>query len=184
VYRLEETPVPIILRHIDKLESYICRILLASFVVLLFVQIISRQLFGRSITWIEELSVFLFVWFAYLGASYATRMAAHNRVSFHLAVLPRTHARIVEAMGDLIWLSFNLIFVFYSYDFVMNKFMKAQTLGIPMKWVYLILPLAFALMSIRIIQVNYLKLVKGIDPADPDSVEIEIAAADSVGGKA
>lgn len=175
------------LGHVDKLESYICRILLATFVVLLFVQIVSRQLLGVSITWIEELSVFLFVWFAYLGASYATRMAAHNRVAFHLAVLPRRHARIVEAIGDLFWLSFNLVFVFVSYDFVfnkMNKFMKAQTLGIPMKWVYVILPLAFALMSVRIIQVNYLKLVKGIDPADPDSVDIDVAAADAVGGRA
>ena len=175
------------LRHLDKLESYICRILLASFVVLLFVQIVARQIFGMSITWIEELSVFLFVWFAYLGASYATRMAAHNRVAFHLAILPRRQARIVEAIGDLFWLSFNVVFIFVSYDFVfhkMNKFMKAQTLGVPMKWVYVILPLAFALMSIRIIQVNYLKLVKGVDPADPDSVDIEIAATDAVGGRA
>jgi len=50
---------------------------------------------------------------------------------------------------------------------------KAQTLGWEMRYVYMALPIAFALMTIRILQVNYLKLVKGIDPRDPDKVEVE-----------
>jgi TRAP-type C4-dicarboxylate transport system permease small subunit len=87
---------------LDKFESHVCRILLAVFVTLLFVQIVARQIFGFSITWIEELSVILFVWFAYFGASYAARMAAHNRVTFHLNKLPRSRARIIEAIGDAV----------------------------------------------------------------------------------
>ena len=79
--------------HLDRLESYICRILLAVFVSLLFAQVISRQFFSYSFTWIEELSVILFVWFAYFGASYAARMAAHNRVTFHLNESPRVRRR-------------------------------------------------------------------------------------------
>ena len=42
-----------------------------------------------------------------------------------------------------------------------------------MKWVYIILPIAFALMTFRIIQVNYLKLVKGVDVRDPDKVDLD-----------
>ena len=55
----------------------------------------------------------------------------------------------------------------------MNAFWKSQTLGIPMKYVYVILPIAFALMTIRIIQANYLKLVKGIDVRDPEQQQVE-----------
>ena len=55
----------------------------------------------------------------------------------------------------------------------MNLFWKSQTLGIPMKYVYMILPLAFTIMTIRIIQANYLKLVKGIDVRDPEKAEVE-----------
>ena len=79
-------------QHLDHIESYICRALLAVFVTLLFVQIVARQVFGTSITWIEELSVILFVWFAYFGASYAARMSAHNRVTFHIRMLPGPRA--------------------------------------------------------------------------------------------
>jgi hypothetical protein len=37
----------------------------------------------------------------------------------------------------------------------------------------MVLPIAFSLMTIRIIQVNYYKLVLGIDIRDPDSQELE-----------
>ena len=162
-------------KHLDNLESYICRALLAVFVTLLFVQIVARQMFGFSITWIEELSVILFVWFAYFGASYAARMAAHNRVTFHLNMMPRRAARILEAIGDLFWIAFNVVFIWQAIQFIsrLKPFVKAQTLGWEMRYVYLVLPIAFTLMTIRIIQVNYLKLVLGIDPADPDKVTVE-----------
>ncbi|MCB1398558.1 MAG: TRAP transporter small permease [Rhodobacteraceae bacterium] len=172
-------------RHLDKLESYVCQILLAVFVCLLFAQIVSRQVFGTSITWIEELSVILFVWFAYFGASYAARMAAHNRISFHLNALDRRRARLIEALGDLIWIGFNLVFIWQSISFIsmLKPFVKAQTLGWQMRWVYLVLPVAFTLMTIRILQVNYMKLVLGRDPRDPDKVEVE-GIDDIPGGRA
>ncbi len=169
--------------HLDKLESYLCRALLTGFVTLLFIQISARQVLGVSVTWIEELSVFMFIWFAYFGASYAARMAAHNRVSFHLNRLPRHVARLIEAVGDLFWIGFNIVFIIQSIRFIdaLKPFVKAQTLGWQMKWVYLILPIAFTLMTIRILQVNYIKLVLGRDPRDPDKVEIE-AMPDTVAG--
>lgn len=162
---------------LDKFESHVCRVLLAVFVTLLFVQIVSRQIFGFSITWIEELSVILFVWFAYFGASYAARIAAHNRVGFHLNAMSREKARIVEAVGDAFWIAFNVVFIWQSIQFIgrLKPFVKAQTLGWEMRHVYLVLPIAFTLMTLRILQVNYLKLVRGIDPADPDKVSVEAA---------
>ena len=42
-----------------------------------------------------------------------------------------------------------------------------------MKYIYLILPIAFTLMTIRIIQVNYLKFVKGESVVDPDTIELD-----------
>ena len=33
------------------------------------------------------------------------------------------------------------------------------------------MPVAFALMTVRILQVNYQKLVLGVDPEDPDDIE-------------
>ena len=169
--------MPALWKRLDNLESYICQILLAVFVSLLFTQIVARQVFGFSITWIEELSVILFVWFAYFGASYAARMAAHNRVTFHIRMMPRQMGRIVEAVGDAFWILFNVVFLWYAVKYLsaLKPFVKAQTLGWPMKWVMAPMVAAFVLMTIRILQVNYMKLVLGVDPRDPDDVEIELA---------
>ena len=154
-----------ILKHIfENIESYVCRFLAGAFVTLLFAQIVSRELFGRSISWIEELSTYMFVWFVFFGASYAARLSAHNRVTFQFKPFPKMVAKVSETIADLFWILFNIYFVWLSIDFVffkMNLFWKSQTLGVPMKYFYMILPIAFTLMTIRIIQVNYLKLGQG-----------------------
>ncbi|MCG8361584.1 MAG: TRAP transporter small permease [Kiloniellales bacterium] len=168
--------VGILKRIFDNIESYICRTLLAIFVLLLFAQILSREFFGYSFSWSEELATYMFVWFVFFGASYAARLSAHNRVTFQFKALPKRAVHVIEGIADLFWLAFNVYFVYLSFNFVffkMNLFWKSQTLGIPMKYVYTILPIAFTLMSIRIIQVNYFKLVKGIDIRDPDKEEVE-----------
>jgi TRAP-type C4-dicarboxylate transport system permease small subunit len=165
-----------IYKFLDNFESYICRTLLAIFVVLLFAQIISRELFNYSFSWSEELATYMFVWFVYFGASYAAKLYAHNRVTFQFNKLPKKVTNIIEGIADLFWIAFNVYFVYLSFTFVffkMNLFWKSQTLGIPMKYIYMILPIAFALMTIRIIQANYLKLVKGIDVRDPEKAHVE-----------
>ena len=164
------------IKFFDNIESYICRSLLVFFVVLLFAQILSREFFGYSFSWSEELAVYTFIWFVFFGASYAAKLGAHNRVTFQFNALPKKVVKVIEAIADLFWLGFNIYFIWLSYDFVfhkMNVFWKSQTLGVPMKYFYMIFPIAFTLMSIRIIQVNYIKLVKGVDVVDPEKAEVD-----------
>ncbi len=161
-----------ILTTLDDAESLLCEALLALFVLLLFVQILARQLFGYSIAWSEELSTYMFVWFAYLGAVVAAKKSAHNRVTFHFAFLPKALGKRLMNLADLLWVAFNLYFVYLSYDFVfvrMNLFWKAQTLGVPMKYIYMILPLAFTLMSIRILWNVYVSVFRGAELLDPEA---------------
>lgn len=165
-----------VLRSLDQAETVVCETLLALFVLLLFAQVLARQLFGYSIAWSEELSTYLFVWFAYLGAVVAAKMSAHNRVTFHLAWLPPWLAKTFRVVADSLWVAFNMYFVWLSSDFVfnrMNAFWKAQTLGVSMKWFYLVLPIAFTLMSVRILWNLYLEVFRGMQLQDPEKVEIE-----------
>jgi TRAP-type C4-dicarboxylate transport system permease small subunit len=100
-------------------------------------------------------------------------------------MLPGNGAKYVEAFADLFWIAFNFYFVCLSLDFIfnrMNKFWKAQTLGIEMKYFYLVLPIAFTLMAIRVAQVHYRQLVKGVEIADPDAIDLaELKAQKPVG---
>ena len=166
----------ILFKLLDNFESYACQFLLAFFVVLLFLQILLREFFSYSISWGEELATYLFVWFVFLGASYACRLGAHNRVTFQFKLLPKKVGMAIEAFADFIWVGFNIYFIYLSYKFVfvkMNLFWKSQTMGIPMKYFYMILPFAFILMAVRVIQINYIRYIKGEEIKDPDAVEIE-----------
>ena len=164
------------LAWLNDIETLVCEWLLALFVVLLFAQIVSRQVFNHSLAWSEELSTYMFVWFAYLGAVVAAKMSAHNRVTVHFQFMPKWLATTLLTIGDLLWVAFNLYFVWLSYDFVfnrMNLFWKSQTLGVPMKYIYMILPIAFTLMSIRVLWTIYLRVVKGEELLDPETAEIK-----------
>ncbi|MCA0974964.1 TRAP transporter small permease [Halomonas denitrificans] len=163
---------------VDNLENWLCQLLLVTFVVLLFAQILLRNLFSYSLPWADELATYAFVWFAYLGAVYAAKKSAHNRVTFQFRFLPRWVGLACGVLTDLIWVGFNLVFIWLSYDFVfhrMNDFWKSQTLGVPMKVFYLILPLAFVLMTLRIVQNNYVRFVQHREPEDPEAEAIEEA---------
>ncbi len=140
-----------------------------------FANSITSVFFQYSIPWGDEVATYMFVWFAYLGAVVAAKMSAHNRVSFHFRFFPPIVRKISETIADMIWVAFNLYFVYLSYDFVFNKmnlFWKSQTTGIPMKYFYLILPIAFSLMTIRILWNNYERLFKGVEAVDPETEEL------------
>lgn len=166
----------LLLKIFNNLENYICQFLLVFFVVLLFVQIVLRNVFSGSLAWGDELATYAFVWFAYMGAVYAAKMSAHNRVTFQFKFFPRVVEKVCNIVTDLIWVGFNLYFVYLSYDFVfnrMNVFWKSQTMGVPMKYFYLILPLAFLVMSVRILQNMYVKHVMDRQIMDPEDAQIE-----------
>jgi len=166
----------LIKRFFDNFESYVCQFLLSFFIILLFIQIIFRELFNYTLSWGEELARFSFVWFVFFGAVVAARLAAHNRVTFQFKKFSKKTQNYIEGFADLIWLIFNGVMIWKSI-FLIKSMMQftytSPTLGWNMAYVYFIFPIAFTLMSIRIIQVNYLKLVKGIDIRDPDKVDLE-----------
>jgi len=165
-----------VLQKLNNVETVVCELLLAAFVLLLFAQIIARQVFNHSLAWSEELSTYMFVWFAYLGAVVAAKMSAHNRVTFQFKYFPAWVGKYSLVLADLIWVAFNVYFVYLSYLFIfvfMNAFWKSQTLGVPMKYLYMILPIAFSLMTIRILINLYATIVLGVKQVDPETAALQ-----------
>jgi TRAP-type C4-dicarboxylate transport system permease small subunit len=163
-------------RFFDKFESYICQFLLSFFILLLFIQIILREIFSINLSWGEELARFSFVWFVFFGASYAARLSAHNRVTFQFRWFSKKTQNYIEAFADAIWIVFNIVIIYKSIFLIRSMLQYpyiSPTLGWSMAYVYMIFPLSFAAMTIRIIQVNYLKIVKGIDIRDPDQIDMD-----------
>ena len=94
---------------LDNIEGYLCKFFLGFFVILLFIQVVMRVVFQSSLTWSEEMSRFAFVWFAFLGASYAARLGAHNRVTFQFKFIPKMIGDVSQLVADLVWIGFNTV---------------------------------------------------------------------------
>ena len=115
----------------------------------------------------EELAIFAFVFLLYFGSVLATREGAHFRVSAHLDWIKPPLRRWRFLIGDIIWLAFSLFIVWQGALLVQTAFDRPEpslSLQIPMQWVYLVIPLAFALNCFRLVQ-SYFKPEAEHDPA-------------------
>lgn len=163
------------LAKLNYIEDYACRLLLGLFVVLLFVQVVLRVTLGIGMAWIEELARYAFVWFVFLGAAHAAHLGAHNRLQTHIKMMPKRVANTLLLLVDLIWVGFCLVLAYKSLDLIglLLEFpYDSPALGWSLAYVYFVFPIAFVLMALRVLQVQYLRLVKGIEPGDVEQQEV------------
>ncbi|MEI3478193.1 MAG: TRAP transporter small permease [Bilophila sp.] len=165
----------ILLAFLDHFESYICQFLLVFFVVVIFMQIILRQI-DMSLPWTEEIARFAFIWFILFGACYATRLCALNRVTVQFSRAPEWVGDLFLFIGDIIWFGFSLVMAWEGYVAVLDlvEFPYATpALDWDLGLVCLVFPLSFLLMAIRIVQVNVIKFILKEEILDPDQEAIK-----------
>ena len=170
-----------ILRILDKLECYVGQFLLVFFICLIFTQTVLRSLFSIVIPWSEEASRFAFVWFVFFGAAYAARLAAHNRVTIQFRPFPQWVGDACMLLGDAAWLVFNTVMVVESLEVIqeLREFPYATpALDWQLSSIYFIFPIAFTLISIRVIQVNIMKFVLKKAIPSPEKAAVEQAFPD------
>ncbi|WP_308621421.1 TRAP transporter small permease [uncultured Desulfovibrio sp.] len=163
-------------RILNRLEGYLSEMLLVFFVCLIFVQTVLRSCFDIVLPWTEELSRFSFVWFVFLGASFAARLYAHNRVTIQFKLLPEWVGKYSLLITDIIWVIFNCMMIKMSLsiiDEMHNYVYLSPSMEISMEYVYWIFPIAFGLMNIRILQVDYIRFILKQEIEDPDKIDAE-----------
>lgn len=165
-----------ILRILDKAEGYASQILLVFFVILVFAQTFLRGVFEIVIPWSEEASRFAFVWFVFFGAVYAARLSAHNRVTIQFKLFPAWVGEFSMFIMDILWVGFNIMMVVMSFRILaeLREYpYMSPSMNLSMEYVYWIFPICFTLMSVRIIQVNYIKYVLKEEIQDVDKIEAQ-----------
>ena len=129
-------------------------LLLAGLVTVVFLQVASRFVFKIPIEWSEEIARFLFIWFCWLGSSYATLEFHHIRITAHLRALPPRLARVLLVAGDLLWIGFNLFVVVAGVMYLRSTIeypYRAMITDINMFWIFLPIPVIFAVFTLRVV---------------------------------
>lgn len=125
---------------------------LALFTVIVFVDVIHRQVLGRPLLWPSEISVSLFVWSVMLGAAVCSRRKAHLVVEVLPALSPAID-RGLRLLADAIALAFALLVMWTGLNQVLAGLTRfTPMMGFPL-WPFLVaLPapaVAMALFSIE-----------------------------------
>lgn len=147
-----------LLKLLQVFEKYVSNACLASLVVVLALQVFFRYVLNLGLSWSEEVSRFLFIWFVYVSASYAVQRGTHIRVSLGVDLLPRKLARGAQILSDLVWIAFNLTVVVSGIallNIMIARPVYSTSLFVPLSIIYAVIPIAHALMVARIVQTYF-----------------------------
>ena len=135
---------------LQKVEKFLGSISLAVLFVVMVVNASLRYLFQSGLDWSDELNGFLFVWFGFLAAAYAMSTDSHLRITAFINLFPK----VVQYALRMV-MNFIMIVMFLLYMKPLQSLMRtlpiSNVMRWPMKYVYLILPVAFGVMCFHIL---------------------------------
>ena len=154
------------LKLLDRLEETLIGTLMAIATVVIFASVVLRFLatapvvqdiaIRLSMTWAQELCIFLFVWMAKFGAAYGVRAGVHVGVDVLINRLAPRPRKIVVTIGLLGGALFTGVVGTLGAILVWEIAQTDQTsedMEVPMWIVYLCVPLGSYLMCFRFLQV-------------------------------
>jgi TRAP-type C4-dicarboxylate transport system permease small subunit len=173
--------IDLALRGLEKLNAPIARwglsfsaILLALMLLVALAQILSRALFNHTLDWAEEAARMALVWSALLAAPMGYRAAGHVAITAFIEGLPPRALKITGVIVNLLvgWIC--LMFLLESIDFVARGSTIISTgLGIPMSYVYMIVPIALSTLLLVAIEAT-LRLTRALITRDTSEVFVGV----------
>jgi len=128
---------------------------------IIFMQVVTRYLLGFTFEWSEELARFLFTWTVFLGSALIMGEDGHLAVELLPRLLgDRPAGRGLKIFINLCGYVFILILIVQGWKMTETmSFQTAPGLGIPMSWVYIIMPVSGVLMLLYHIK-DTMKIVR------------------------
>lgn len=136
---------------LDKVCSVACVAALTAMVLCTGLQIICR-LFFTALAWSEELTRYLLIWSTFLGAGIVYKHGGHISVTLLHGFLPPMAGKAVKVLIHVICGVFCAIAIFYGFQYmVMQGNQLSAALRIPMRYMYLCIPLGFSIMEVHVV---------------------------------
>lgn len=133
-------------QRIDKILGILLMVIMATMVVNVIWQVVTRYLSGNPSSFTDELARYLMIWIGILGAAYVSGRNNHVAITLLPSKLSEAKQKILRGVVDFIVMSFALVaFVIGGFRLVYINFVLGQespALQIPLAYVYLVLPIS------------------------------------------
>ena len=108
---------------------------LAIMFVSIVLDVFTRELFNRPLTWHLEVSQYMLINVTYIGAAVAHRQSQHISINVLVSKLSETKQKYVDLLGKLLLLPFLLLLVYSGYNLLFETRGLTPVLRLPM-WTY------------------------------------------------
>ena len=142
---------------VNHLEEGLMAFFLASMTVLTAVQVLLRYAFNTGLIWSLEATTYSFAWLVLLGMSYGVRTRSHITVDFLVDRLGPQKRRIARLVAVAVCLVYALLMLYGGFEFVRGLYSlghRARDLPVARWLLTIILPVGFALLSVRLVQLG------------------------------
>jgi C4-dicarboxylate transporter DctQ subunit len=150
-----------LLKAADRLEEIFMVVALILMTVLTVVQVVLRYGFSTGFVWSLEATMYTFAWLVLIGMSYGVRTEAHIAVDLVTSRLTPGGARVFAMTALVCGLAYCALMIYGSAQFVdrsMTLGNNARDIPLP-RWLLTgIMPIAFGLLALRLVQAALPKL--------------------------
>ncbi len=134
---------------VDRIVIGIVFLDIVAMIVFISLQIVFRVFF-KALVWTEEATRYLLVWASFLGASLAYKRGMHIAVTAGIDALPKLLKKPVTLLSTLCSILFFGVCAYYGFELMAVQGLQlSPALRLPMKYVYLGIPLSFIIMTLH-----------------------------------
>ena len=144
---------------INRLEEGLMALFLAFMTFLTALQVLLRYVFNSGVIWSLEATTYSFAWLVLLGMAYGVRTRSHIAVELLVGRLSGQTHRLVTFFTLLICLAYSVLMFYGGLVFVVRLFeLGNDARDLPFaRWILtFMLPLGFALLTLRFLQLGWL----------------------------
>lgn len=160
----------------ENLEEFLLVVMLAAMTLIMGFQVLSRYALGRSLSWSEEITRYIFIWCGFLSVSYCSKKCLSIKIEQFVAAFPRRGKALFKVVNHTFELIFFLYMIPFSYSYMMSAVKSGQlspACGIPMYYIQAAPFVSFILVTFRILQrwIIEFRIARGenvFDPAHPE----------------
>lgn len=149
----------------QKILDVLMVVLLTGMVVIVFSNVISRYFLDASLAWSEEISRFMMIWLAFIGAVAAYVNDEHLALDMLVNVLPRKIAGIIAVVADLLILFVLYMMIIGGYEITVSSWAwlspaSETRYGL----IYLIVPICATIMFLQTVAkiIRHVKSLSGL----------------------
>lgn len=146
-------------------EGNIAAVILIFITIIMTVQIFMRYVMNNSLSWAEELVLYVFPYFIFFGGAYAVVTKSHIALDALLYLIPRKARLYAVIFGQLLWgfcLAAISFFSFQYFNFLNDTAVVTTALKLPTSISFLGVGLGSIFMFIRVIKsaINNINIMK------------------------